>query len=169
MPESRWIAIWWTPSSAGTAQGSISPSPNPICGVAADQERRPLIALSSMQVLANAGDSRAMVNVGLLLGQLGRFEEEVEVYDEVVARFGDAPEPAPREQVAKALVNKSIMLGELGRFEEEVEVYDEVVARFGDAPEPAMRAWVAMALVSKGVSLGERGPSQPGVGASAGE
>lgn len=30
---------------------------------------------------------------GFRLGQLGRSEEAVGVYDEVVARFGDAPEP----------------------------------------------------------------------------
>jgi hypothetical protein len=32
--------------------------------------------------------------------------EELVVYDDVVARYGDAPEPALREQVARALVNK---------------------------------------------------------------
>jgi TolA-binding protein len=66
-----------------------------------------------------------------------------------VARFGDAPEPALREQVAKALVNKGVTLGELGRSEEAAGVYDQVVARFGDAPEPALREQVAKALRMK--------------------
>jgi hypothetical protein len=34
---------------------------------------------------------------------LGRSEDEMAVYNEVVARFGDAPEPALRELVATAL------------------------------------------------------------------
>ena len=88
--------------------------------MAAYQEQRPLIAMSSMQVLANASDVRAMVNLGILLGELGRSEKEVGVYHEVVARFGDAPEPALREQVAMALDLKEEVLAndveeEIGR------------------------------------------------------
>ncbi len=71
-------------------------------GVAADRERAVAHALTAMQVLAEAGSPNALFNVGVLLGQLDRSEEAVGVYDEVVARFGDAPEPALREQVAKA-------------------------------------------------------------------
>jgi hypothetical protein len=49
-----------------------------------------------------------MFNVGVLLGELGRSEEALAVYGDVVARFGEAPEPAVGEPVAKALVNKGI-------------------------------------------------------------
>ena len=48
-----------------------------------------------------------------------RSEEAIAVYDEVLARFGDATEPALREQVAKALVNKGVTLGALERSEDE--------------------------------------------------
>ena len=78
-------------------------------------------------------------------GRSSRSEEAVGVYDEVVARFGDAPEPALREQVAKALVNKGVALGALERSEEAVGVYDEVITRFGDATEPILRQAAAMA------------------------
>jgi TolA-binding protein len=44
----------------------------------------------------------ALVNKGGRLGELDRAEEAVAVYDEVVARYGDATEPALREQVAIA-------------------------------------------------------------------
>ena len=44
-------------------------------------------------------------------------------YDEVVARFGEAPEPALRERVAGALVNKGVTLGALDRSEEALGVY----------------------------------------------
>ena len=60
------------------------------------------------QVAAIAG-----FNLGVVLGALQRFEEEVKVYDEVVERFGDATEPALREQVATALFNKAVRLGTL--------------------------------------------------------
>jgi tetratricopeptide (TPR) repeat protein len=87
--------------------------------------------------------SLAGCNLGAVLGELDRSEEAVAVYDEVVARYGDASEPALREQVAGALVNKGVALGALGRSDEELVVYDDVVARYGDAPEPALREQVA--------------------------
>ena len=83
----------------------------------------------------------------------------VAVYDEVLARFGDAEEPGLREQVARALVNKGVTLGQMGDSAAAVAVYDEVLARFGDAQEPGLREEVARALVNKGVTLGRMGDS----------
>ena len=45
----------------------------------------------------------ALVNKGFILGQLGKSEEEIKVYDSVVERFGEAKEAALCEQVARAL------------------------------------------------------------------
>ena len=45
----------------------------------------------------------ALVNKGYNLGQLGRREEAVAVYDDVVARFGADSEPELRKSVAGAL------------------------------------------------------------------
>ena len=50
----------------------------------------------------------ALRNKGVRLGALGRGEEEIAVYDDLLARFGTATEPALREQVAMALVNKGV-------------------------------------------------------------
>ena len=52
----------------------------------------------------------ALVNKGVRLGSLNRSQEAIAAYDDVVKRFGEATEPALREQVAKALVNKGILL-----------------------------------------------------------
>ena len=99
----------------------------------------------------------ALHNKAVALGQLGRGEAEVEVYDEVVQRFGEATEPALQERVASALFNKGGRLGQLGRGEAEIEVYDEVVQRFGEATEPALQERVASALFNKGGRLGQLG------------
>ena len=45
----------------------------------------------------------ALVNKGTTLGQLGKSEDAIRVYDDVVARFGDASEAALREPVGRAL------------------------------------------------------------------
>jgi hypothetical protein len=57
-------------------------------------------------------------------------------------RFGEAPESALREQVAKALLNKGFALAQLGRPEEAIEVHDDALAGFREAPEPALREQV---------------------------
>ena len=93
--------------------------------------------------------AKALVYRGWTLGQLGRGEEEIGVYDQVVTRYGEATEAALREQVALALVSKGWRLGQLGRGEEEIGVYDQVVTRYGEATEAALREWVARALVNK--------------------
>jgi hypothetical protein len=89
-----------------------------------------------------------LVNKGLRLGAQDREVEAMEVYDEVVRRFGDATEPALRDRVARALINKGIALGVQKRNAEAMEVY-EVVRRFGDATEPALREQVQRALGRK--------------------
>ena len=109
------------------------------------------------------GVARALVNKGFRLGVLGRTEEAVATYDEVVRRFGASDEPALREQVARALFNKGFRLGVLGRTEEAVATYDEVVRRFGASDEPALREGVARALVNKGVDLGALGRTEEAV------
>jgi tetratricopeptide (TPR) repeat protein len=81
----------------------------------------------------------------------------IALYDEVIARFGDAPEPGLREQTAKALFNKAYTLGQMGDSVAAIALYDEVIARFGDAPEPGLRKQVAMVLFNKALTLRDAG------------
>ena len=99
----------------------------------------------------------ALANEARTLGELGRHDEEIMIYDRLASLFGNASEPALREQVAIALVNKGIRFGQLGRLEDEIEAYDQVIARFGNASEPALREQVAMALRYKGITSSNLG------------
>jgi len=47
-----------------------------------------------------------MINKGVTLGILNRYEEEIAIYDEVVRRFGESPLLGLQEQVARALLYK---------------------------------------------------------------
>jgi tetratricopeptide (TPR) repeat protein len=114
-------------------------------------------ALNAWRPSSERGNSTAIFNMGVLLGQLHRPKEAVAMYDELVARFGDASELALREQVAAALVNKGVILDQLGPPEEGVTIFDKVITRFGEAPELALREQVAAALVNKGVRLYQLG------------
>jgi hypothetical protein len=64
------------------------------------------------------------------------------VYDELLARFGEAAEPVLREEVASALFYKGVTLGQLNRSKDEIAVYDDLLARFGDAAESTLRTIV---------------------------
>ena len=68
----------------------------------------------------------------------------------MIARFGNAPEPALREQVAMALVNKGARLTQLDRSEEAIAAYEES----DDSVRQRLRARVARA--------GRHGASQQG-------
>ena len=107
---------------------------------------------ASARVLEHA--ARALYDKGVIFSQLNRNEEALEVYDEVLRRFGKAGEPALRGRVGWVLLNKGITQGDLNRREEAIETFDEVLRRFGDATESALREQVASALVNKGLQQG---------------
>jgi hypothetical protein len=75
--------------------------------------------------------ANALINKGVRLGALNRNEEEIVIYDEVVCRFGHAPQAALREQVARALYYKGLTLTDLDRRVEANSVYTNLVQRFG--------------------------------------
>ena len=125
-------------------------------------------AVSALPIIEAALDTnppadicaRALVAKGYSLGTLGRSEEEIAVYDDLLARFSNASEAAFREQVASGLFNKGFKLGALGRSDDAIAVYDDLLARFGNASEVALREQVAKGLFNKGFTLGTLGRSE---------
>ena len=89
--------------------------------------------------------------------------KQINIYDEVVERFGDSDAPELQEQVAKALFNKSVRWGQLGETDAEIALYDEVVERFGDSDTPELQEQVAKALVNKGVTRGQLGEADTAI------
>jgi hypothetical protein len=57
----------------------------------------------------------ALVCKGMALAELGRASEAIDAFDEVVARFGDAPERVLRRQTAEALFYKAEALAGMGQ------------------------------------------------------
>ncbi len=60
--------------------------------------------------------AQALFNKGVRLGALGRTAEALSVYEEVASRYGDRPEPALAEKVARALGSKGWRQYELGDY-----------------------------------------------------
>jgi tetratricopeptide (TPR) repeat protein len=99
--------------------------------------------------------ARTLMNKGITLGNLDRNNEEIDVYNEIVQRFGDASEAALRERAGQALINKGITLDLVGRSADEIAAYDDLIRLFGDAAEPALREHVAQALMNKAITLNQ--------------
>ncbi|GLR11709.1 hypothetical protein GCM10007907_04990 [Chitinimonas prasina] len=87
------------------------------------------------------------------LGELGRSEESVAVYDEIDRSFGPSDRISVRELVAAALLNKGVKLCQLNRREEGIAIYDEIDLRFGEDTSPDIRERVAYALFNKSIVL----------------
>ena len=83
--------------------------------------------------------AQAMLDKGVVLGQLGRAEEDLANYAELLERFADDLAPGLRKVVAKALLYRGVTLGELGRVEEERASYAELVEHFGGDSDPTIR------------------------------
>jgi tetratricopeptide (TPR) repeat protein len=97
--------------------------------------------------------AQTMLNKGFALGRLNRGKEEIETYNAVIEKFGNAEELSLREQVANAMVNKAVTLGQLHGSEEAIAACDEVIIKFGTAEELSLRVRVASAMANKGNAL----------------
>jgi tetratricopeptide (TPR) repeat protein len=97
----------------------------------------------------------ALFNKGVVLAQMGRADEAIAVYDDLVGRTGGSRQLGLRENAVRALFNKGASLAGLHRHEEAVGVYDELVGTFSGEPGTVMSEAVGKAMVNKGIALAE--------------
>jgi tetratricopeptide (TPR) repeat protein len=95
----------------------------------------------------------AEINLGFVLGKLGRPQEELAAYQQVIDDYRD--DPSLREPVARALVGRGIALGQLDRQQEALAAYQAFIDDYRDDPSPALREEVALALIGTGIALAE--------------
>ena len=131
----------------------------PEIGMAACELRLKLAgkALSKGDEAWNVSHAAALHGKGYALFSLGRREEALLPYEEIITRHRDSPEVALQERVAKALVNKGFILSRLKRRSESLASYEELLQRIGPSEAPALQEQVATALRNKGVVLDELG------------
>jgi tetratricopeptide (TPR) repeat protein len=94
-----------------------------------------------------------LVGEGLRLVDLGRTEEAIDRFDEVVARFGDASDADLRPGVALAMYDRAWAFECAGRHAEAIAVAEALDDRFGDDPSRRVARSVADGLVLKGNEL----------------
>jgi hypothetical protein len=91
------------------------------------------------------------------LVKAGNSKAAIAFFDDLVARFADAPEPILRDLVARALFSKAITLQQMGDSAAEIATYDDIISRFMETPEPAWGALAAIALMNKAVAFSQMG------------
>jgi tetratricopeptide (TPR) repeat protein len=89
------------------------------------------------------------------LMHLGRAEEELAVYNELVRRCVDAKEPALRQYAAQALHSMGALFSEQQRHEQANAAFDDLLACFADAPPEI----IARSRLGKGNALAALGRS----------
>lgn len=94
--------------------------------------------------------AKSFISKGILLEKLNKPDLSVEVFDEVIGRFGNAVEPELKIQVASAQVNKGVMYERLNKIDTAIMTYDDVISRLNGSSDPILKEMVAIALINKG-------------------
>lgn len=90
-------------------------------------------------------------------GKLGRFDDELATYDELIVRYGDIESPEIEGKVASAFVLKGILLWQMGRSKDALAAYEEIETRYAGNDAPAIQERAAAALTFKGFAYGHLG------------
>lgn len=109
--------------------------------------------------------TNSLMNRGLALVELKRFEEGIGAYDRALTQIGEPAELMQKEQFAIAMVNKGVALSELNQVETAIKIYEQIITRFGNSAELTLHKMVAFAMVNKGIALSKRNKHEMAVSA----
>ena len=109
---------------------------------------------SAHMILTNAWE---LFDKALIYSNRGEYTAALDIYDELVERYGESDIPEVQEAVATALFNKGVGLSRQGEHEAEIEVYEELIERYGESEIPEVQEAVIKAMVNKGVELSRQG------------
>ncbi|HWY19442.1 MAG TPA: hypothetical protein VNY27_12120 [Solirubrobacteraceae bacterium] len=105
---------------------------------------------SSGDPLVDTEVARGLLNKAAMLSEQGHSRDAVDVYNEVIRRFGDADYIELRVMVARA---RGLMAAEIADMARAIELLDESVGLYSREPDERLRARAAMAMVMKGERL----------------
>jgi tetratricopeptide (TPR) repeat protein len=107
------------------------------------------------QVMRNT--ARSMIDCGLLLGEMGRDDEEIAAYDAVVARYGEIHLVPLSHVVIKALENKALTYRDQEDHEAVVATCDDLIRRYEFNPGQGIADRVGRAMIRKANALNKLG------------
>lgn len=98
--------------------------------------------------------TETLFNISIVLNQLGRKEEILLQYNNMIQELSEAQDEAIQTIIAKVYFNKGVTLGELNKHEEAISVYDEFINKFQNITNEKINELIAKALFNKGIILG---------------
>jgi tetratricopeptide (TPR) repeat protein len=101
--------------------------------------------------------AQAMIRRGLLLGQMGRDDEEIAAYDAVVRQYGDIHLIELSHLVIKALENKALTYRDQEDYESLIETCDDLIRRYEFDPGDGIADRVARTMIRKANALKKLG------------
>ena len=106
---------------------------------------------------------RTLFDKALIHSNRREYTAALEVYDELVERYGESDIPEVQVAVAKAMFNKGVDLSQQGVYEAAIEVYSEIDKRYGDSEESDVQVVAATAMFNKGVELSRQGEHEAAI------
>lgn len=104
---------------------------------------------------------------GSYLAELGRTDDAIGVWDDVIRRFGDADDPALRWWVARSMIRRALTLHAKGRIEDAIAGLHELEQYVVDeTASAALRELAASAVRAQGYFLDELGRTDEAIAAN---
>ncbi len=95
----------------------------------------------------------ALFNAGSALSDLNRYEQAIEIFDEVIRRFEKSNSKSLKERVASALNGKASCLSFLDRNNEAILLLDKIIENLKDNEELSNSEDMALAITNKIINL----------------
>lgn len=124
---------------------------------AANNDNKKEQAISYWQKAVNTSDvtdteiAKSLFNMGVTWGELEQYQKEIDVYDNLLHRYGSSQVDDVNEQCAKALFNKGVVLEQnFNDTASAMVVYDHLLHSYGFSKAPGIQEQHARALYNKG-------------------
>ncbi len=96
-----------------------------------------------------------ILNKGVKSGEMNRLDDEMNLYKELIEKYGDRQESEIVKLVASAMFNIGVALCELNQLDEAIALYKELIEKYGDYQESEIVEIVASAMYNIAIKLGE--------------
>lgn len=100
---------------------------------------------------------RALINKAMTLGEFHYEKEEIEIYNNILQKYGDSEDNNIKQIIAAVFVKKGYRLGEMQKQDDAISVYDELFKKYANTTNEAIKENLAIAHTNKGIELNAKG------------
>ena len=94
--------------------------------------------------------ARALIRKAANFASLGRYDDELRLYDLVIEQYGSKVQ----NETALAIFSKAYRLSKLNQNDVAISLYDQLISKFGNSTDPEVSGTVAKARFNRSTALG---------------